>query len=273
MAQAGRQQVGGRALALPVEVSPQHCPLATFLSRTVRMTPAPSPKRPQSSTGSWVDVRPSDLERSWGGTPFPTESHPGCSPPAKGAFLANARRPETLIPWPGGKWSRPYQAATIWQGVDVVADGTVRKPYPPCGPRRQGRLTDCVRRHSTGRRGHPDRVGLGSARLDLTDFARRPGEVDAGRDVLDHQLVDVDGVQVSGPPTCTGVGAKPSVPNPGVPNPVCPNPSVPNPGVAKPRCDSPGLPTTGRTSPRISSIGRRDVSAQSLLRRLGPKTR
>jgi len=39
-------------------------------------------------------------------------------------------------------------------------------------------------------------VVLRSARLDLRDFARRPGEVLLARDVLDHQLVDVDGVQV-----------------------------------------------------------------------------
>jgi CBS domain-containing protein len=43
-----------------------------------------------------------------------------------------------------------------------------------------------------------DRAGvtLGSARLDLMEFTRREGEVLLGRDVVDHQLVDVDGVQV-----------------------------------------------------------------------------
>ncbi|MGH3771768.1 MAG: magnesium transporter MgtE N-terminal domain-containing protein [Pseudonocardiaceae bacterium] len=39
-------------------------------------------------------------------------------------------------------------------------------------------------------------VRLRSARLDLREFVRRPGEVLLARDVLDHQLVDVDGVQV-----------------------------------------------------------------------------
>jgi CBS domain-containing protein len=39
-------------------------------------------------------------------------------------------------------------------------------------------------------------VRLRSARLDLRDFERREGEVLLARDVLDHQLVDVDGVQV-----------------------------------------------------------------------------
>jgi CBS domain-containing protein len=42
-------------------------------------------------------------------------------------------------------------------------------------------------------------VQLHSARIDLMEFARREGEVLLGRDVLDHQLVDVDGVQVIRP--------------------------------------------------------------------------
>lgn len=40
------------------------------------------------------------------------------------------------------------------------------------------------------------KVRLRTARLDLRDYVRRPGEVLLARDVLDHQLVDVDGVQV-----------------------------------------------------------------------------
>lgn len=43
---------------------------------------------------------------------------------------------------------------------------------------------------------HPDHVRLRSARLDLRDYQRRTGEVVLGRDVLDRQLVDVDGVRV-----------------------------------------------------------------------------
>jgi CBS domain-containing protein len=39
-------------------------------------------------------------------------------------------------------------------------------------------------------------VTLRSSRLDLRDFRRRPGEVVLARDLLDHQLVDVDGRQV-----------------------------------------------------------------------------
>jgi CBS domain-containing protein len=39
-------------------------------------------------------------------------------------------------------------------------------------------------------------VLLASARLDLRDFERRDGEVLLSRDVLDHQLVDCDGIRV-----------------------------------------------------------------------------
>jgi CBS domain-containing protein len=41
-----------------------------------------------------------------------------------------------------------------------------------------------------------DRVTLQSVRLDLRDFERRDGEVVLNGDVVDHQLVDVDGVRV-----------------------------------------------------------------------------
>ena len=40
------------------------------------------------------------------------------------------------------------------------------------------------------------RVVLRSAKLDLRDFARRPDEVKLVDDVIDHQMVDVDGVRV-----------------------------------------------------------------------------
>lgn len=74
----------------------------------------------------------------------------------------------------------------------------------------------------------------GSARLSLLDFARREGEVLLGRDVLDHQLVDVDGVQVIRP------------------------------------SDLYVAPIPGAGSPVLRLVGV-DTSAQTLLRRLGPK--
>ncbi len=42
----------------------------------------------------------------------------------------------------------------------------------------------------------PDRVALTTSRLDLRDFDRRLAEVVLNGDVVDHQLVDVDGVRV-----------------------------------------------------------------------------
>ena len=39
-------------------------------------------------------------------------------------------------------------------------------------------------------------IQLGSTRVDLTDFVRRPGEQLLREDVIDHQLVDVDGARV-----------------------------------------------------------------------------
>jgi Mg/Co/Ni transporter MgtE len=80
--------------------------------------------------------------------------------------------------------------------------------------------------------------------LDLRDFERRPGEVMLGRDVIDHQLVDVDGVQV--------VRAA----------------DLYLAWVSSPRSpdDSPDAP-----QPRTLRLVGVDVSAQTLLRRLGPK--
>jgi CBS domain-containing protein/sporulation protein YlmC with PRC-barrel domain len=84
--------------------------------------------------------------------------------------------------------------------IGRVADLVVRwtgEPYPP--------VTGIVMRVAR-RRAYvpvdsiediaPDRVALRSTRLDLRDFERREGEVVLNGDVVDHQLVDVDGVRV-----------------------------------------------------------------------------
>lgn len=82
--------------------------------------------------------------------------------------------------------------------VDVVARLYGTDPYPPV----TGLVIRVGRRHAFLAAEaidtvHAGRVGLRSARLDLREFERRPGEVLLARDVLDHQLVDVDGVQVT----------------------------------------------------------------------------
>jgi CBS domain-containing protein len=82
--------------------------------------------------------------------------------------------------------------------VDVVARLYGTEPYPPVtglvvrvGRRRAFLASDSIEKV------HGDGVSLRSARLDLREYERRPGEVLLARDVLDHQLVDVDGVQVT----------------------------------------------------------------------------
>ena len=81
--------------------------------------------------------------------------------------------------------------------ADVVARWDSNQPYPPVtglivrvGRRRAWLPVEAV--EEFGR----DQVRLRTARLDLRDVARRPGEVELARDVIDHQLVDTDGARV-----------------------------------------------------------------------------
>ena len=81
----------------------------------------------------------------------------------------------------------------IGRVADVVARWDSNQPYPPVtglivrvGRRRAWLPVDAVEEISR------ERVRLRSARLDLRDVARRPGEVELARDVIDHQLVDTD---------------------------------------------------------------------------------
>ncbi len=114
--------------------------------------------------------------------------------------------------------------------VDVVARFTLDQAYPPISglvvkvARRRVFLDASLVAHLGN-----NEITLRSARVDLRDFERRQGELLLARDVLDHQLVDVDGVQV--------IRA----------------------------ADLYLAPTQGRI--RLVGV---DVSAQTLLRRLGP---
>ena len=81
--------------------------------------------------------------------------------------------------------------------VDLVARMHADDRYPPLtglllqvGSRRSFLPADSVAT-ITHRR-----VTLRTARMDLREFSRRPGEVLLAKDVLDHQLVDIDGRQV-----------------------------------------------------------------------------
>jgi CBS domain-containing protein len=123
----------------------------------------------------------------------------------------------------------------IGKVVDVVARWDGQEPYPPItglvlkvGGRRTYAAMDQV---AEVRR---DGVRLESAVLNLLEFSRREGEILLGRDVLDHQLVDVDGRQVIRP------------------------------------ADLYLANTPGPNGTVLRLVGV-DVSAQTLLRRLGPK--
>jgi CBS domain-containing protein len=80
---------------------------------------------------------------------------------------------------------------------DVMARWSDGQTYPPVTGLviRVGRRLAFVPAAAIDRIAHAE-VLLRSARLDLRDVIRRPGEVLLAKDVLDHQLVDVDGVQV-----------------------------------------------------------------------------
>lgn len=71
------------------------------------------------------------------------------------------------------------------------------EPYPPATGLvvRVGRRRTWVPARQIGQVTHGE-VRLQSARLDVRDVKRRPGEVGLSADVLDHQLIDVDGKRV-----------------------------------------------------------------------------
>jgi CBS domain-containing protein len=96
-----------------------------------------------------------------------------------------------------GRPVRNQSGQEIGTLVDVVARWSDVQTYPPVTGLvvRVGRRLAFVDASAIDRIEHAG-VTLRTARLDLRDFSRREGEVTLGRDVLDHQLVDVDGVQV-----------------------------------------------------------------------------
>ncbi len=99
-----------------------------------------------------------------------------------------------------GEPVRDQTGTEVGHLVDVVARVHGDERYPPV----TGLVVRVGRRRAFLDAAAVDRVdhhgaSLRTSRLDLRDFTRRPGEVLLARDLLDHQLVDVDGVQVIGP--------------------------------------------------------------------------
>lgn len=113
-------------------------------------------------------------------------------------LLANRAVADALVSAAGlvGRPVRDQTGAEVGRMLDVVVRWR-GEPYPPVtglvvrvGRRRVYVPIDHVEELST------EHVKLRSVRLDLRDFERRPGEVVLNGDVVDHQLVDVDGVRV-----------------------------------------------------------------------------
>ncbi|MDA8040421.1 MAG: CBS domain-containing protein [Actinomycetota bacterium] len=96
-----------------------------------------------------------------------------------------------------GRPVRHQRGEEIGRLIDVVARFSGDQAYPPATGLvvRVGRRKVFLDAGLVEHLGH-DEITLRSARVDLRDFARRPGELLLARDMLDHQLVDVDGVQV-----------------------------------------------------------------------------
>jgi hypothetical protein len=96
-----------------------------------------------------------------------------------------------------GRPVRNQGGAEIGRLVDVICRWTGDETYPPVTGLvvRVGRRPAFVDASTIEAIEHTQ-IRLKTARLDLTDFAPRPGEVTLADQVLDHQLVDVDGVQV-----------------------------------------------------------------------------
>jgi CBS domain-containing protein len=99
-----------------------------------------------------------------------------------------------------GRPVRNQAGEEVGKLVDIVFNFSAageHEPYPPATGLvvRVGRRRTWVGAGQIGQVTHGE-VRLASARLDLRDVVRRPGEVGLAADVLDHQLIDVDGKRV-----------------------------------------------------------------------------
>jgi CBS domain-containing protein len=139
--------------------------------------------------------------------------------------------------------------AEVGSVVDLVARWDGEEPYPPVTGIvvKVGRRVAFVGMDQVNEVG-PGWVRLRSARLDLRDFSRRQGEVMLGRDVIDHQVVDIDDVQVIRAADLYVAWV-----------------SAPNSPADAGRQAGEGPP------PGTLRLVGVDIGAQSLLRRLGPK--
>jgi CBS domain-containing protein len=156
------------------------------------------PIRPARSTGD-VPARPEDARRSGGRVLHAPRRRPGARRHRTERILATTAVRQAIVSVAGlvGRPVRNQAGDEIGSLVDVVARWSDGQTYPPVTGLvvRVGRRLAFVDVSTIDRVEHAQ-VVLRTARLDLRDFARRAGEVMLGRDVLDHQLVDIDGKQV-----------------------------------------------------------------------------
>ncbi|HEX3946999.1 MAG TPA: CBS domain-containing protein, partial [Acidimicrobiales bacterium] len=155
------------------------------------------PTKPSRSTGD-VPVLPGEPRHS-GGRVLHAPRRRAARRHRTERILATATVRQSIVSFVGllGRPVRNQAGDEIGSLVDVVARWSDGQTYPPVTGLvvRVGRRLAFVDASALERLEHAE-VVLRSARLDLRDFSRRAGEVMLSRDVLDHQLVDVDGKQV-----------------------------------------------------------------------------
>ena len=148
---------------------------------------------------------PLHCRRVEGGVPWLVVPH---SPPPPRSDAGGNTAPNGSSPTvPSPTRSSPPPRSSAARSVIIAAPRSAGSSTSSCA----GRVSRIRRSRASsmrvGRRRvvRPDRPGRGdrdrprhaaSARLDLRDFERRDGEVVLNGDVVDHQLVDVDGVRV-----------------------------------------------------------------------------
>jgi hypothetical protein len=158
------------------------------------VTPTRSPSDPPQDGGSGRPAPSSGIRRGPHGRPVRPRLRQRSE-----RMLANRAVRDAIVSLAGvvGRPVRNQGGAEIGRLVDVVCRWSGDETYPPVTGLvvRVGRRLAFVAASAIETIEHTQ-VLLKTARLDLTDFEPRPGEVTLNDQVLDHQLVDVDGVQV-----------------------------------------------------------------------------
>jgi MgtE intracellular N domain/CBS domain len=169
--------------------------MARLFHRLARRPTRSHTEPPDAGGGS--PTRPAATERH--GRRLPTAPYRHLLGARSHRALTNRAVRESIVSLAGviGRPVRNPRGAEIGRLVDVICRWTGDETYPPVTGLvvRVGRRLAFVSATVVEAIDHTA-VGLSSARLDLVDFKPRPGEVKLAEQVLDHQLVDIDGVKV-----------------------------------------------------------------------------